>query len=331
VLFSPPAETQVNPGNASISHDGNRVVIAVPPPQLRQVTVFDRAGRIVASVGKPGVYGQPAMSPDGTRVAVMHDDRQTGSLDIWTLELATGKGTAVTSNSSPEFGPIWSPDGRQVGYASFRDNAVGIYTKAADGTGEEELLYRYTPGAGAVPTDWSRDGKFLAFYTGISEPPLGALLLLVPLEREQAAERRQEIEWLRADYDASQGRFSPDGRFIAYLSNEAQPARMELYIREFDPDDPESAATSAPLRVSQNGALGMIAWRDDAQEMYYITYDWAVMAVDIETTPMLRAGAPHRLFELDGPLPGNPAQWNNVSRDGERFVFALPTADGSAP
>jgi hypothetical protein len=68
----------------------------------------------------------------------------------------------------------------------------------------------------------------------------------------------------------------------------------------------------------------MISWRQDGKEMYFQTRDWEVMAVDITTTPPFQAGTPRLLFKLPGPLPGNPAQWNNVSRDGERFVFAMP-------
>jgi hypothetical protein len=78
------------------------------------------------------------------------------------------------------------------------------------------------------------------------------------------------------------------------------------------------------LQVSQDGAIGMISWRQDAKEMYFMTREWEVMAVDITTTPTLEAGTPRLLFKLPGPLPGNPPQWTNVSRDGERFVFAMP-------
>jgi hypothetical protein len=69
----------------------------------------------------------------------------------------------------------------------------------------------------------------------------------------------------------------------------------------------------------------MIAWRQDGKELYFMTRDWEVMAVDITTTPAFTAGTPRKLFALPGPLPGNPMQWKNVSRDGERFIFAMPS------
>jgi WD40-like Beta Propeller Repeat len=133
-----------------------------------------------------------------------------------------------------------------------------------------------------VLTDWSPDGKFVTFYTGV--------LLLVPVTTNQPALERKAFEWLREDFDALQGRFSPDGRHIAFLSNEADPDRLEVYVRPFDPNKPEAPA-GPPVRVSKNGAIGMITWREDAKEMYFITRDWEVMAVDITTTPTFQGNS----------------------------------------
>ena len=101
-----------------------------------------------------------------------------------------------------------------------RDEFSSIYRRTSDGTGDEEMLFRYTPGAGMVLTDWSPDGKFLTFFTGV--------IVLVPLNPDVKALDRKEINWLREDYEAGQGRFSPDGRFMAYLSNQANAERGEV-------------------------------------------------------------------------------------------------------
>jgi len=284
--------------------------------------VFDRQGKIVSTVGQPGLIVQPGISPDGKSIVVMKNDTTTGNQDIWVYDLATGNGTAITQDTPPDNAPIWSPDGKYVAYVSTRESYAGIYRKSADGKGTEELLFRYTPGAGMVLTDWSSDGKFVTFYTGV--------LLLVPVTTNQPALERKAIEWLREDFDALQGRFSPDGRYIAFLSNEADPDRLEVYVRPFDPNKPEAPAGPA-VRVSKNGAIGMISWREDAKEMYFITRDWEVMAVDITTTPTFQAGIPKVLFKMQGPLPGNPGQWKNVSRDGQRFIFAMPSAAATGP
>jgi len=323
VLFRPAAEIVpgVAPNSTSVSRDGERFVIAVPRPQMRQLTVYDRQGAALSKVGQPGFYVQPNLSPDGARAVVMRNDPQTGNQDIWVIDLASGKGTAITSDVHPENAPIWSPDGRQVAYVSTREGIAGIYRKQADGTGEAELLFQYTPGAGMVLTDWSPDGKFMTFFTGV--------LVLVPVGDAKRPQDRKEIDWLREDYDVGQGRFSPDNRFLAYLSNEDNVERGEVWVRPFDAAKPDAPPTGKAVRVSKDGSVGMIAWREDGKELYFMTRNWEVMAVDITTSPTFTAGTPRMLFSLPGPLPGNPMQWKNVSRDGQRFIFAMPAAAAS--
>ena len=317
VMFRPPDALAVDPGAASFSRDGERVVIAVPPPQVRQLTLFDRQGKVVKTVGEPGQYVQPQLSPDGSRVAVMRTDPKTSNVDIWTYDVATGKGYAVTNDTPPENAPVWSADGNHVLYVSTRESYAGIYRKAWDGTGEEELLFRYTPGAGMVLTDSSPDGKFLTFYTGV--------LVLVPLRPNEKALDLKAIDWLRDEFDEIGGRFSPDGRFMAYLSNESDPRLLDINVRPFDASKPDAPGPGPAVQVSRNGvAAGMINWRQDGKEMYFLTRDWEVMAVDVTTTPVLQAGTPRLLFKLPGPLVGNSPQWKNVSGDGQRFLFAMP-------
>ena len=117
---------------------------------------------------------------------------------------------------------------------------------------------------------------------------------------------------------------------MAYLSNEANPERGEVAVRPFDASKPDAKGTGPTVQVSKNGAIGMIAWRQDGKEMYFMTRDWEVMAVDVTTSPTFQAGTPRLLFKLQGPLPGNPMQWKNVSRDGERFIFAMPMRTAGA-
>jgi Tol biopolymer transport system component len=169
-----------------------------------------------------------------------------------------------------------------------------------------------------VLTDWSVDQKFMTFYTGV--------LLVVPLRPDEKALDRKAIEWVREDYDVAQGRFSPDMRYLAFLSNQVDGETMQVWVRPFDASKPEAPGPGPATQISRNGALGMISWRQDGKEMYYMTRDWEVMAVDVTTSPTFQAGTPKLLFKLPGPLVGNPAQWKNVSPDGQRFVFAMPVA-----
>ena len=320
LLFRMPAGA----GTFSISRDGERVVAAMlPAPPLQQITVFDRQGKVLSKVGEPGGYANPVLSPDGTKVAV-----QRGG-DIWTFEVASGKGTPVATGNTGGYNPIWSPDGSQVAYASERGGFTSIYRKAWDGTGNEEQLFQYTPGANVILTDWSADGKFLTFHPG----SCSYLILVVPLGGDQKALEREAMEWLRDGYDAAQGRFSPDTRFMAYLSNEFKTSEdicgdgiFEVYVRPFDAGKSDvSAGDEKPVQVSNAGALGMISWRQDGKEMYYLNPEGEVMAVEVTTTPTFQTGTPRLLFKLPGRLPlvGFPNQWKNVSGDGQRFVFTI--------
>jgi Tol biopolymer transport system component len=324
VLFRPSGDIApgLGPGTASVSRDGDRFVLSVPRPQLRQLTVYDRSGKPVATAGPPGSYVQPNLSPDGTRAVVMRNDPRSGNQDIWVVDLATGNGTAITNDVYPENAPIWSPDGKHVAYVSTREQLAGIYRRAADGSGDAELLFQYTPGAGMVLTDWSPDGKFITFYTGV--------IVLVPVDTPGDAKSRKEIDWLREDYEAALGRFSPDGRFMAYVANEDNVDRLEVYVRPFDASKPDAPAAGKPVKVSKDGSVGMVTWRADGKELYFLSRDWEVMVVDVTTAPTLTVSAPRLLFKMPGPLPGNPLQWKNVSNDGQRFLFSMP-AGGGAP
>ncbi len=329
LLFKAPDAIPAIAGDriGDISQDGERFVFAVPPaPILQQITVLDREGKVLSTVGEPGSYISPTLSPDGTRVAVMREDLQTGDVDIWTFDVASGQGTPVTSDPLTDFlEPIWSPDGRYVAYVSdfsTRRKFSSIYRKAWDGTGNEELLFQYTPGAFMVLTDWSADSKFLTFHSG-------GVLHVVPLGGDQNGRERPAIEWLRDEYRVAQGRLSPDSRFMAYLSDETEAEIFEVYVRPFDASTPEAGAGGAnPVQVSNTGAEGMVFWRQDGKELFYVTHDREVMAVDVTTTPTFQAGTPRILFTLPagrlrGSFFGDPQQWKNVSQDVERFVFAM--------
>ncbi len=308
-------------GTVSVSRDGERFVVAAPAqPRLQQITVFDRQGKILSKVGEPGSYGQANFSPDGTRVVAMRNDPRTNQNDIWTFEVSTGMGHPITNDNDPQNAPIWSPDGKQVAYVSMTQRGIpSIYRKAWDGSGNAEQVFTYTPGAGMILTDWSPDGKFMAFWTQV--------LVIVPLEGSQTAAERKGIEWLREAYNVLHGRFSPDMRYIAYITDQEENGKLQLYVRPFDAAKPESPPPGAIVPVSADTA-GMIGWRGDGREMYFLqpdpqNADVHVMAVDVTTTPTFQVGTPRLLFKLQGPLPGNSLQWRSASSDGQRFMFAV--------
>ena len=322
VLFHPAEEVAVGPGTSSVNRDGERFVIAVPPSQLRQLTILDRQGKVVKKVGEPGVYASPAFSPDGTRVAVTRSDPKTGNNDIWTFDVATGKGYAVTNDVWQDNSPIWSADGKQVAFVSTREQYSGIYRKAWDGSGQEELLFRYTPGAGIGFSDWSSDGKFLTFSIGA--------LLVVPLRPAEKALDRKALDWIRDENNEFGGRFSPDTRFLAYGSDEADPldfaggGTVDVYVRPFDAAKPEAPGPGTAVRVTKNG-VQIFGWRrQDGKELIYMNRDFELMALDVSTTPTFTAGTPKLLFKLASPQTAISP--DGISRDGQRFVFGMPVS-----
>jgi serine/threonine-protein kinase len=321
LLFRLSEAVPVFPSLANVSRDGERIVIAVPhAPTLQQITVLDRQGSVLTEVGEPGRYRNPALSPDGTRVAVQRI--QAGNAEIWTFDVDSGAGTALTNDQPFDHfrTPVWSPDSSRVAYNSLRGGGSGIDIKAWNGTGDAEQLFQYTPGAALLVTDWSSDGRFLTFQSG----RVGGVLYIVPLNGDEEALEREAMEWLRDEYLVVQARFSPDVRFIAYLSDEIEDEIFQVYVGLFDASEPDGGRGGAtPVQVSHAGALGMTSWRPDGRELYYMTPDWEVMVVDVTTTPTFQAGTPRLLFTLPGPLRGDPRQWPNVSPDGERFVFAI--------
>ena len=309
-----------------MSRDGERFLILPPPrgPQLQQITIFNREGNVVSKVGEPGLWGGPAFSPDGTKLVVTKTDLNTGSNLMWTMDIATGKAVAINDKTHPGGGPMWSRDSKYILYTAVRtsgtDARMGIYRKAADGTGEEELLFRYTPGAGIQLTDISPDGKYLLAGSG-------GVLLVVPLTGADPQERKA-IEFSRGEYNETIGRFSPDGKFVAYRSDEASPVTGDVYVRPFDAAT--GLASDGKWRISKDGVNAMIHWRSDGKEIFFRglnleTNDLVVMSADVSSAQGFQSAAPKVLFKLPGPLGGN---LDNVSRDGQKFVFAVNVSAG---
>ncbi len=299
-----------------VSADGERFIAIPPPrgPQLQQLTIVGRDGQTIQKVGEPGRYATPSFSPDGKRLLVTKNDIHSAQADLWTIDLATGTFTRITNDTFSRINPLWSPDGSYIYYSSFRNGDFPVYRTPSDGGGSEELVFRYTPGSGVLLADISSDGKYLMC-------DVGGYLIAVPLEGDPGS--RKEIEILRDEFANGLGRLSPDGLFIAYRSDEAQAERSEIYVRPFD------ASTAQPgdqkWRLSKDGVNAMLHWRADGREVFWRglnldSNDLLVMSAAVTSTPTLRAAEPKLLFTLPGPLVTN---LGNISRDGQRFVFAV--------
>lgn len=307
-------------GNRSL---GNALSAARKEDETRprqQLTVFDRQGKVINHVGEAGFFSQAAFSPDGSRLAVVRDG---ASQDVWVFDVATGRGTAITSDAFQDRSPIWSPDGSRVAYVSVRDNTPAIYQRPSNGQGDEALLYRHATGGTIVLTDWSPDGRFLCFWSGDA-------MFLLPVSGDG-----KPIALGAGEFFGRGGRFSPDGRLLAFNSN--QSGRFQIYVKEIGAGANSGAVPgSSRVQVSTDGGVGGIFWRRDGKELFYLSQppDQSIMAVEVLSEAPLRVSAPRVVFKIPNPIIA-PAQLSSISSpDGQRFAFAMnvtPPAPNNPP
>jgi len=279
-----------------------------------QLTWYGRDGKILGTPGDAAPYQTMLLSPDQARAAVVRNN------DVWVVDLARGTSTRLTTHGSlVQSSAVWSPTGNQVVYTASPKGVLGVYRKASDGSGEEELLWKGEGLAG--PSHWSPDGRFVAFTVVGSNT--GADMWWVRTDGDH-----KSAPFLHSEFAELAARFSPDGRWVAYYSNRS--GQTEIYVQPFHPDDP--SAPSPEFVISKGGAIGMPRWRADGKEIYYLSRDSKFMAVDISTSPSFHAGEPKMLFVAPaGFVRGNtPGAFADASPDGKRFLMALPLAVNSA-
>jgi Tol biopolymer transport system component len=253
----------------------------------------------------------------------MKEDIKTGQKDLWVLDINSAKATRLSDDTRTKVTPLWSPDGKYIFYSALLDGDWPIYRIAADGTGKEELVFRYTPGAFVGLSDISAGGKFLVCDSG-------GVIFLVPLTVSNPA-ARQPVDYVRDEFQNGTGRISPDGHFIAYRSDEAKPERFEIYVRPFDADKP--ATDDKKWQVSKDGVFGnniffdtpMLHWRGDGKEIFFRgqeleSNDLVMMAAEVNSAPSFQVQTPKVLFRIPGPVDGNIGA---VSLDGQRFVLPV--------
>ena len=290
-----------------------------------QLTWIDRTGKVLGAIGDRGLYRTLAISPDGKRIAFERADPQNfAHHDIWLYDLARGVSSRFTFDTGWDGNPVWSPDGSHLAFGADKPD-IGIfdlYEKSSDLAGEEEPLFKSD--VHKVPSGWSPDGRFLLFFL-----PAGPTRVWV-LPLDGAAANRKPFLLEQSDFPQAAGRFSPDGRWIAYQSNES--GRDEIYVRPFDASAaPGSSSTArAPVTgkwmVSKDGGE-MPLWRHDGKELFYLAPNGMAMAVEVNTSGIFQAGIPKPLFKV----PSGLLYWD-VTADGQRFLMPTPDAtDASAP
>jgi len=306
----------------SASETGVLTYITASPSALSQLTWLDRDGRKHATVGEPGQHYGIALSRDGTRAAVGRPDGSTGNgnIDVWIYEFASSTQERLTSDPARDALPVWSPDGSRIAFSSNRALGYDLYEKASNGVGNEDVLFKSNDAK--RPYDWSPDGQFLLYGVG------GALasghydLWYLPL----AGDDSKPKPYLQTTL--GQAQFSPDGRFVAYTSDET--GKSEVYVRPFP------RASDGKWVVSTNGGT-QPRWRRDGRELFYISADSKMMAAGVTTSPEFKkAGDTKALFTA--PVPGGQINIRSfinafrydVTPDGQTFlVDAVATGEAA--
>ena len=296
-------------GVFSASEDGLLTYVEGASGADRQLEWFDRNGKQVGMIPGADAYAGVRISPDGKKIAYYLD---SSGYDVWNYDLARGVKTPMTFGSGSGQGnlyPVWSPDGRRIVYTSYRNGKYGLYLKASDGSGSEELLLDAVDRI-RFSTDWSPDGKFLTYIEGAQG---GWAIWMLPFDGE-----RKPYLFRKSDFAEREASFSSDGKWAAYCSNES--GEYKVYVVPFP-------GPGGKWQVSPAGGCGP-RWRRDGKEIFYLSSDNKMMATEVKANgSSLEVGATHALF---GTRPYGVFGRFDVSADGQRFAIPYEAGQPSA-
>ncbi len=294
-----------NPGFAfSVSNTGVLVYRAAVPNNT-QLVWYARDGTRLGSVGEPGDYGQIALSPDDRRLAVERQDTPHHTSNIWILDLSSGVFSRKTFFDDGE--PVWSPDGRELLFSSVRGAKWSLFRKVVGEAGER-LIFESTEDM--YSENWVPDGKSIIIIDHE-----GKAFSQVPLTGD-----RKPVVLLKSEFYKDEPHVSPDQHWIAY--NSAESGRWEVYVATFP-------GFTAKRQVSNNGGAQAL-WRRDGKELFYLSLDGRLMAVDVRAGTSMETGVPHALFRTPLLAVANQDQYC-VTRGGRRFLFAESVEDDARP
>ena len=314
VSLAAPVGSFLDGGFFSVSQ--NDVIAFRAPDKEFQLTWFDRRGNKLGTVGDVGLYSAVAISPDDSRVATVKEVfRPNIDQDIWMFDSSRTTMGRVTSGAQLEGSPVWSADGKRLIFTT--TGGIGsVFEQVIDRASSPKPLLKTNEYL--IPTSVSADGRFLLYAAatmGKTRLDIWVLSLTDPEKRFPLIQR---------EFDQWQGQFSPDGRWVAYVSNES--GRSEVLVRGFAA--PLDGQTSEPETVIVSSAGGTAPrWRADGKELYFISADGTVMVADANAGARISVGVPRALFQI----PRSHGDWAVVS-DGSRFLIAMPAGpDTSAP
>jgi Tol biopolymer transport system component len=269
---------------------------------------YDRSGSARGSVSESINGGQPTLSPDGTHVIV------NSGHEYSEIDLTRNVASRFPYTSRGVSGALYSPDGSRILYYSEDETGPSYYIRSRDESGRGRLVRRSNnPRA---PTDWSPDGRYIL---GDDFPdPLHIDIWVTPVASDQ-----QPFPLVQSDAAEMQGRFSPDGRWVAYTSTES--GEFEVYVKSF------GDRSKRPRQVSVGGGAGPM-WSADGKELFYLSPDKMMMSVRVDLIgPDIRYGLPKPLFQTRVPNIANARNFYSVSKNPERPFLILNTVGDNQP
>jgi len=296
----------INAAFASASDQGS--ILFRSGDERDQLTWFSREGKSEGTVGEPGLHIGLRISPDGKSVAIAVR-ASSGVPDIWRMDLVRGSASRLTFDGRG-YTMVWSPDGQRIVYSAIGQN---LYETGSNGAGSANTILQSSHDVNTFVADWSPDGRYL-LYQEQSPETLGDLWLL------PASGERKPILYLKTPFNEAHPQFSPDGKWVAYTSNES--GRDEVYVQSFP-------AGGAKFPVSTNGG-DMARWRPDQKELFYRAQNGRLMAVPVRRAgPALEFGAPVDLMPIRPPAGATASYPYDIARDGR--ILALARVAGEAP
>jgi len=304
----------------SVSENGTLAYSQASAATAVQLAWWDRSGKRTGTFGPPGIYRDFRLSPDEKRIVFAN--QLSNNADLWVMDSTRGVPSRLTFDAGIDDPALWSPDGLRVAWASNRAGSFDLYTKSANGAGLEQLLVKMGSATG-WPEDWSRDGRFVIYQ--IPGAKTGQDLWIAPQATNAGGGERKPFPYLQTEFDEKHGRFSPDGRWATYTSNES--GRDEVYVQSHP-------LSGAKFMISVDGGIEP-QWSRDGTEIFYIAEDRTLMAVPVKLSSSasepFQAGQPKHLFTVpmvDTFIVGRSYE---VSNDGQRFLMPAPASGGIAP
>jgi len=289
-------------GQFAVSQTGVLTYYSGTNALLSQLTWLNREGKVLETIGGPDVMQAPALSPDGTTIAVDRLNADTGTYDLWLYNLPKRAFSRFTFDSENDMFPVWSHNGKSILFSSGRGGKLGLYQKEAGGGDAEHLLVRM--GGITLPTDGS-GGEFLLFS---NQTPRAENNLF----RLQLAPGAKPVPLVHSRASESHGRLSPDGRWLAYDSDETGSA--QVFVATF-PQVKGRWQVSEEDGKMEGGTRPV--WSHDGRELFYISTSGKLMRVTVDTAALFTHGRPQLMFDVRMP-PMSPFA---ISHDGKRFLI----------